>query len=149
MRPKKINRMSPTKAGLPKNMTQGELKHELKKAIKKTPKKEQIDEGNDGEVMMFNFYEEPADEEEDTEHISLNFERTEADPMAYHLNDKNLTLEEGISGMVVMDASGALVNDIYGDINKGDCATSAGGGTGGNSSSEEGIPLEKKKLEAQ
>jgi len=37
-----------------------------------------------------------------------------------------------------MDASGALVSDIYGDIKKGDCATSAEGGTGGNSSSEEG-----------
>ena len=47
-----------------------------------------------------------------------------------------------------MDASGALVSDIYGEINKGDCATSAGGGTGGNSSSEDGAPVERPETES-
>jgi hypothetical protein len=54
---------------------------------------------------------------------------------------ENLQVEEGVQGIVVFDTTGALVGDIYGDIDKGDCATSGGDGTN-ESSSEEDAPTE-------
>jgi len=51
-----------------------------------------------------NFFDEEAEGETDS--VNLKFGEKEE----VVLKDKNLTLEEGISGMVVVDASGELVS---------------------------------------